>query len=55
MLLCYAGDKGAALVDRELYLPEEWAADDQRRRAAAVPEKTEFAIAPEPARRMIER
>ena len=43
VLLCYAGDKGAALVDRELYLPEEWAADDQRRRAAAVPEKTEFA------------
>ena len=27
VFLCYASDKGAALVDRELYLPEEWAAD----------------------------
>jgi len=43
------------LVDRELYLPEEWAADRDRRRAAAVPEKIEFATKPELARRMIER
>ena len=55
MFLCYASDKGAAFVDRELYLPEEWAADDQRRRAAAVPKETEFATEPELARRMIER
>ena len=54
VFLCYAGDKGAALVDRELYLPEEWAADRDRRRAAAVPEKPEFATKPELARRMIE-
>jgi SRSO17 transposase len=55
VFLCYASDKGAALVDRELYLPEEWAADGDRRRAAAVPEKTQFATKPELARRMIER
>jgi SRSO17 transposase len=55
VFLCYASDKGAALVDRELYLPEEWAADRDRRRAAAVPEKIEFATKPELARRMIER
>ena len=55
VFLCYAGDKGAALVDRELYLPEEWAADAERRRAAAVPDGTEFATKPELARRMIER
>jgi SRSO17 transposase len=55
VFLCYASDKGAALVDRELYLPEEWAADRDRRRAAAVPEKTEFATKPDLARRMIER
>ena len=55
MFLCYASDRGAALVDRELYLPEEWAADGERRRAAAVPEGTEFATKPELARRMIER
>ena len=55
VFLCYASGRGAALVDRELYLPEEWAADDQRCRAAAVPEGTEFASKPELARRMIER
>ena len=55
VFLCYASDKGAALVDRELYLPEEWAADAPRCRAAAVPEGTEFATKPELARRMIER
>ena len=55
VFLCYASNKGAALVDRELYLPEEWAADAERRCAAAVPEETEFATKPELARRMIER
>jgi SRSO17 transposase len=55
VFLCYATQQGAALVDRELYLPEEWAADGPRRRAAAVPEETEFATKPELARRMIER
>jgi SRSO17 transposase len=55
VFLCYATHQGAALVDRELYLPEEWAADGPRRRAAAVPEETEFATKPELARRMIER
>lgn len=55
VFLCYAGEKGAALIDRELYLPEEWAADLERRRAAAVPDATKFATKPELARRMIER
>ena len=55
VFLCYASNQGAALLDRELYLPEEWAADAERRRAAAVPEETEFATKPELARRMIER
>ena len=55
VFLCYASDKGAALLDRELYLPEEWAADRERRRVAAVPEATQFATKPELARCMIER
>jgi SRSO17 transposase len=55
VFLCYASNKGAALIDRELYLPEEWAADHERRRAAAVPEAIQFATKPELARRMIER
>jgi SRSO17 transposase len=55
LFLRYASDKGAALLDRELYLPEEWAADCEGRHAAAVPEAIQFATKPELARRMIER
>jgi len=55
VFLCYASNQGAALVDRELYLPEEWAADAERCRSAAVPEGTEFATKPELARRSSER
>jgi hypothetical protein len=51
VFLCNAGHKSAALVDRELYLAEEWAADRERRRAAVLPEKIEFAVKPELARR----
>lgn len=53
VFLCYASSRGAALVDRELYLPEEWAADRERCRAAAVPEDTKFATKPELAQKMI--
>ena len=55
VFLCCSGRGGAALVDRELYLPEEWAADAERRRRAQVPEEIGFATKPELARRMIER
>jgi SRSO17 transposase len=55
VFLCYGGDKGAALVDRELYIPQEWAADLERRRAAGIPDTVEFATKPELARRMIGR
>ena len=55
VFLCYASSRGAALVDRELYLPEEWAVDRERCRAAAVPEDTKFATKPELAQKMIAR
>ncbi len=55
VFLCYGSDKGAALVDRELYIPQEWAADQERRRAAGIPDTVEFATKPELARRMIGR
>jgi SRSO17 transposase len=43
------------LVDRELYLPEDWASDLARRREAGVPEEVAFATKPELAKRLLTR
>src|SRR5918911_2805341 len=53
VFLAYASDKGHALIDRELYLPKEWAEDRARCKAAGVSEEVRFATKPELARRMI--
>lgn len=53
--LTYASDRGHALIDRALYLPESWATDTQRRRQAGVPDEVEFATKPALAREMITR
>jgi SRSO17 transposase len=53
--LCYASDKGRALIDRELYLPRSWTDDRDRCRAAAVPDEVGFATKPQQARAMLER
>lgn len=37
VFLAYASASGRALIDRELYLPKEWAVDDDRRQAAGIP------------------
>jgi len=55
VFLAYAGAKGHAFIDRELYLPAEWAADAERRREAGVPEKVEFATKPQLALQMLKR
>ena len=56
VFLAYATDKGAAFIDRELYLPEEeWAEDEERRRRAGVPDEVGFATKPQLARKMLER
>jgi SRSO17 transposase len=43
------------LVDRELYVPADWAEDLPRRWEAGVPDDVTFATKPELARRMLER
>ncbi len=40
--MAYVSHKGHTLVDRRLYLPEEWAVDRARREAAGVPKETKF-------------
>jgi SRSO17 transposase len=55
VFLAFAGCKGHALLDRELYLPREWAADAGRREAARIPEDVAFATKPQLAERMLKR
>jgi SRSO17 transposase len=55
VFLAYASGKGRALVDRELYLPKEWAADPGRRAEAHVPAKVGFQTKPQLAQAMLER
>jgi SRSO17 transposase len=55
VFLTYASPRGRALVDRELYLPREWAADAARRAEAHVPEQVGFRTKPQLAQAMLER
>ena len=55
LFLSYASRRGWAYIDRALYLPEEWAEDEARRREAGVPEEVTFATKGELARKMLER
>ncbi len=55
VFLSYVTARGHALIDRELYLPEDWCADPARRLAAHIPEPIRFATKPELGQRMIQR
>lgn len=55
VMLTYAAEHGHAFIDRELYLPAEWAGDAGRRKGAGVPVDREFATKPQLATRMLER
>jgi SRSO17 transposase len=55
VLLAYASRHGRAFIDRELYLPKEWAADPARRAEAGVPEAVSFQTKGQLARTMLER
>ncbi len=55
VFLGYATAAGRTFLDRELYLPQAWAEDRERRGEARVGEEVEFATKPELAMRMIAR
>ena len=55
VFLSYAGRGGAAFIDRQLYLPQEWIEDGARCRAAGIPASVGFQTKPQLARRMLER
>ena len=42
----YASERGYALVDRRLYLPQSWTEDRERCRAAGIPDGVEFQTKP---------
>jgi SRSO17 transposase len=53
VFLSYASRFGHALIDRRLYLPKDWAADEARRAKAAIPDGQRFMTKPEIARDLI--
>ena len=55
VFLCYASRRGYVLLDRELYLPQSWAEDGPRRRAAGIPEAVTFQTKPMLGKGMLER
>jgi len=55
VFLGYASPKGRAGIDRALYLPRDWADDQERRTAAGIPESVAFHTKPWLALEMIER
>lgn len=55
VFLTYASSQGHVLLDRELYLPQEWTNDAERCKRAGVPPERTFATKPQLARQMLER
>lgn len=55
VFLLYASPRGAAFIDRALYLPEEWTTDRVRCREAGIPDQVEFATKGALAKQMLER
>ncbi|MFS8053324.1 IS701 family transposase [Rhizobium sp. BR 317] len=53
VFLAYASRYGQTLIDRQLYLPKEWAEDEARRASAHIPQKHAFATKPAIAAKLI--
>jgi SRSO17 transposase len=55
VFLGYAGSLGHALLDQELYLPQEWTNDRARCQQAGIPQDRRFATKPQLAQQMLHR
>jgi SRSO17 transposase len=55
VFLAYASQHGHTLLDRELYLPQEWTDDRERCRSAGIPDERAFATKPTLAQQMLSR
>ncbi len=55
VFLSYVTALGHALIDRELYLPEDWCSDLPRRHAAHIPDTVCFRTKPELAQQLVHR
>ncbi|MFF3379335.1 transposase [Streptomyces sp. NPDC002680] len=47
VMLTYAAARGHTFLDRRPYLPQSWASDRERCRAAGVPDEVAFASKPQ--------
>jgi SRSO17 transposase len=55
VFLVYTTPQGHTLIDRELYLPQEWCSDEPRRAEAGIPAEVAFQTKGSLARQMLER
>lgn len=55
VFLAYASCHGHTLLDRELYLPQEWTDNRERCRSSGIPDERAFATKPALAQQMLER
>lgn len=55
VFLAYASEQDCALIDRELYVPQEWSDAPARRQEAGIPPTRAFATKPQLAQQMLAR